>query len=176
MRHLGEILIKEDPQTTEVMFESLVIPDLVEVIIATPNKREDIAQIIFSYCTMDCLSRHRYLKKIKEKLTPDLKTFIAILSITVSFDYEGEFTEELYNLYFYNGMLALDFPSPITRSHGLKILSEIVHVDFYPIIMILNKLEHLSKDKWWEVQSLILILCSCLLTYFAREKDQPAVN
>mmetsp|Transcript_18548 Transcript_18548/g.16141 ORF Transcript_18548/g.16141 Transcript_18548/m.16141 type:complete len:180 (+) Transcript_18548:1027-1566(+) len=173
LKHIGSALMKEDPSTTEAMFETLVIPDLVDIINSTPNKREDVCQILFSFCSMDSITRHRYLKKIKDKLNHNLKTFISILSVAVSFDYEGEFTDELYNLYFYYGMLALDFPSPMTRAHGLKILSEIVYVNFYPIIQILHKFENLVKDKWWEVQSLILILCSSLLTHIAREKENP---
>lgn len=166
-------MIKEDASTTETMFENLAIFDLVDVIASIPNKREDIAQIIFSFCSIESTSRHRYLKKAKERLQFNLKAFISLLSIAVSLEYDGEFTEEIYNLYFYYGMFALDLPSPITRAHGLKILSEIVYYNFHPIIQILGKFETLVKDQWWEVQSLILILCSSLLTYIAREKENP---
>ncbi len=157
-----------------MMFESIIITELVDIILAFPNKREDVSQIIFSYCSMNSVSRHKFLKKIKEKLSHDLKTFISILSIVVSFDYEEDFTEELYNMYFYYAMLALDFPSPITRTHGLKILSEIVYISFNPIIQILGKFDNLSKDTWWELRALIIILCSSLLLYISRDKEAPS--
>lgn len=174
LKAIGAELIKVDASTTEMMFEAIIITELVDIILACPNKREDISQIIFSYCSMNCVSRHRFLKKIKEKLSHNLKTFISILSIVVSFDYEDDFTEELYNMYFYYAMLALDFPSPITRTQGLKILSEIVYISFNPVIQILGKFDNLAKDTWWELRALIIIVCSSLLLYISREKEAPS--
>jgi hypothetical protein len=84
-------------------------------------------------------SRYRFLKKIKEKLGYNLRAFMSILSIVVSFEIEEEFSEELYNLYFYYALQALDFPSPISRTHGLKILSEIIMIGFTPVLQILGK-------------------------------------
>lgn len=41
-----------------------------------------------------------------------------------------------------------------------------------PLLMIfLDKFENLIKDSWWEVKSLILIICSSLLLYLYRQKD-----
>ncbi len=37
-----------------------------------------------------------------------------------------------------------------------------------------GKFENLSKDTWWELRSLIIILCSSLLLYISREKESPS--
>jgi hypothetical protein len=136
---LGGDLLKADAPTTEIMFESISIPDFIDIILEYPNKREDVCQIIFSYCTISSVSRQRFIHKIGERLGLNLKVFISILSIVVSLDYEEDFTEELYNLYYFNGLRALDFPSPFTRAHGLKILSEITTISPFPVMQILGK-------------------------------------
>jgi len=157
---------------------------MVNVIMDYYNKRESICQIIFSFCLVNSTSRQRFLKRIKEHLSQNLKLFIAILSVVVSFYNEEDFTEDLYNLYFYYAIVSLDFPSPVTRAQGLKILNEIVYINYVPVIQVigtfsewnnakilLGKLENLSRDQWWEVKALILILCSSLLIYISKEKD-----
>jgi len=171
LKSLGNKLLKLDPTTTEIMFESLILPQMVNVIVDYYNKRESICQIIFSFCLVNSTSRQRFLKRIKEHLSQNLKLFIAILSVVVSFYSEEDFTEDLYNLYFYYAIVSLDFPSPVTRAQGLKILNEIVYINYVPVIQIIGKLENLSRDQWWEVKALILILCSSLLIYISKEKD-----
>ena len=140
LKSLGTLLLKMDPTTTEIMFESLVLPQMVDIIAAYYNKREKICQIIFNFCLVTSSSRQRFLKKIKEHLSQNLKLFIAVLSIVVSLDSEEDFTEELYNLYFYFAIVSLDFPSPVTRSQGLKILNEIAYINYVPVIQIICKL------------------------------------
>jgi len=171
LKSLGNKLLKLDPTTTEIMFESLILPQMVNVIMDYYNKRESICQIIFSFCLVNSTSRQRFLKRIKEHLSQNLKLFIAILSVVVSFYNEEDFTEDLYNLYFYYAIVSLDFPSPVTRAQGLKILNEIVYINYVPVIQVIGKLENLSRDQWWEVKALILILCSSLLIYISKEKD-----
>jgi len=171
LKEIGRRLLETDSTTTEIMFESLVLPVMVDVIKEYYNKREQVSQIIFSYCLVSSSSRQRFLKKIKEHLSQNLKLFIAILSVVVSFYSEEDFTEDLFNLYFYYAIVALDFPSPVTRAQGLKILNEIVYINYIPVIQIIGKLENLAKDQWWEVKALILILCSSLLLYISKEKE-----
>jgi len=140
LKEIGRRLLETDSTTTEIMFESLVLPIMVDVIKEYYNKREQVSQIIFSYCLVSSSSRQRFLKKIKEHLSQNLKLFIAILSVVVSFYSEEDFTEDLFNLYFYYAIVALDFPSPVTRAQGLKILNEIVYINYIPVIQIIGKI------------------------------------
>lgn len=116
------------------MFESIALGPLTELVIKIPNKREAIAGILFSFCSFDSYSRYKLLKKLKEKCGNNSTIFTAMLSILVSFDYEEDFSDDLYNYFFYYAILALEFPSPITKAQGLKIFSEILHINFVPIL------------------------------------------
>jgi hypothetical protein len=60
---------------------------------------------------------------------------------------------ELYNLFFYYAVLALDSPSPLTRTNGLKILSEVAKWNYRHVLEKVDKIQKLMNDGWWEVRA-----------------------
>jgi hypothetical protein len=46
---------------------------------------------------------------------------------------------ELYNLFFYYAILALDSPSPLTRTNGLKVLGEVARWNYNPVLEKVDK-------------------------------------
>lgn len=134
VKAVGLELLKNDPASTQSMFESIALGSLVDLVIKVPNKREALCGIFYSFCNFDAYARYKLLRKLKEKCGNNAKIFISLLSILVSFEYEEDFSDELYNYFFYYALLALEFPSPITKAQGLKIFSEILHINFYPVL------------------------------------------
>lgn len=78
---------------------------------------------------------------------------------------------ELYNLFFYYAILALDSPSPLTRTNGLKVLSEVARWNYKPVLEKVERVQRLMKDSWWEVRAMGLIICANLLLFIADEEE-----
>ena len=116
------------------MFENIALEPLIDLVVKIPNKREAVAGICYSFCNFDSYSRFKLLRKTKEKCGKRITTFFSLLSIWISFDYEEDFSDELYSYFFYYALMTLNFPSPITKCQGLKILSELTHINFHPIL------------------------------------------
>ena len=94
LKELGNALVNEDPHTTQIFFESIVLDKLVEIILRYQNKKEHLIPLIYSYCPGDSLSRLRIIKKVKELLSPNLNGFIGMLSQLVSISYDEEMDDE----------------------------------------------------------------------------------
>jgi len=61
------------------------------------------------------------------------------LSYFVENGFELEIDDEFYNLILYYSMIGLESPSAITRTRGLKLINEIIHVNYKPILNLINK-------------------------------------
>ena len=71
-----------------MMFESIVLKELLQITIKCPGKREVIVELFFHFCSPDSLNRLHLIKKIKEYLTTDLNNFLNILSILIQQPYD----------------------------------------------------------------------------------------
>ena len=61
--------------------------------------------------------------------------------------------DDLYNLFIYYDMIAIEFSSPITRANGLRIINEISNINYQPILNLMKKFEKILNDIWWESKS-----------------------
>lgn len=59
-----------------------------------------------------------------------MNTFISILAYLSPYSYEQDMDEDFYNYMVYYSMLAIQFPSPVTRTNGLKIINELATVHY----------------------------------------------
>ena len=107
------------------MFENIILKEFILIIKNYPTKKEPIIETFYCFCADDSGNRLHLIKKIKEILTTDIKSFVSILAILIQQNYEQDFDDDLYNLFFYYSIIAIDNPSPITRTNGLKIINEI---------------------------------------------------
>lgn len=138
LQELGSNLISLDGTSNQIFFEAVALEQLVAIMKKLKNKYEHIIPIIFSFCQNDSLSKLRMVRKIKEFVKNDLDFFLSILAFLVPYSIEEDMDEDFYNLYLYYSMIALEFPSPIARANGLKIISEISIVNFTPILSFMS--------------------------------------
>lgn len=136
-------LVQLDAQTTQLMFEQILLKEYLRIATRFPNKRDQICDLFFYFCAPHSTARMHLFKKMKELLGTDLAAFTAILASLVTQNYEQNFDEEfeeLYNLFFYYSMTALDSPSPLQRVNGLKIINEISLFNYQRVLQRLDKL------------------------------------
>lgn len=138
LQDLGSNLIASDGTSTQIFFESVALEKLINIMKKLKNKYDQIIPIIFSFCQNDSLSKLRMVRKIKEFVKNDLDFFLSILAFLVPYSIEEDMDEDFYNLFLYYSMIALEFPSPIARANGLKIISEISIVNFTPILSFMS--------------------------------------
>lgn len=102
------------------------------------------------FCGADSGSKLRIIKKAKSIFKSDINRFMGFLSYFVENGFELEIEDEFYNLLLYFSMISLDSPSAITRTRGFKLINEIIHVNYKPILNLLPKLAKFTQDSWWE--------------------------
>lgn len=78
---------------------------------------------------------------------------MGFVSYFIENGFELEIDDEFYNLLLYYSMISLDSPSAITRTRGLKLINEIIHVNYKPILNLLNKFGKFTTDSWWECRA-----------------------
>jgi hypothetical protein len=81
----------------------------------------------------------RVIKKAKAIFKSDINKFMAFLSYFIENGFELEIDDEFYNLLLFFSMTSLESPSAITRTRGLKLINEIIHVNYKPILNLLGK-------------------------------------
>ena len=67
-KQVGESLTRLDPQGSQLMFESIALSPLLDIILKFASKRDSICELMFCFCPADPISRLQLLKAIKEKL------------------------------------------------------------------------------------------------------------
>ena len=88
----------QDAHITQLMFENIFLNELIKIIVQYPNKREQLCEIFYCFCSHDSQSRLHLIKKIKALLTTDLRNYISILSTLITFPHDPQdFDEDLFN-------------------------------------------------------------------------------
>ncbi|KRX05819.1 Calponin homology domain [Pseudocohnilembus persalinus] len=169
-KQVAQKLCEIDPQTLQMMFESILMKELVFIVKKFPTKREQIIDTFYYFCAQDSLSRLHLIKKIKELLNTDMATYLSILSVLVTQDYGDDFDGELYQLFSHFAFQSLYSSSPFMRTNCLKIINEILYYSYEPILAKMHKLQKLIFDDWWEVKAQILIITANLLLYIAQSQ------
>ena len=168
---LGEQLMRMDGQSCQMIFENSCLCRLVDICTKYGNKRESVICIIKAFTGCESDSKLRVLKKVKERFSSDINKLMGFVAYFIESEPDQEMEDELYNLLLYYCMIAVECPSAITRTRGLKVINEIVHVNYKPILSLIHKLARLTQDLWWEAQAQLLILCAQLLVYLATDRQ-----
>ncbi|CAD8183309.1 unnamed protein product [Paramecium pentaurelia] len=171
IRFIGSKLVEIDPNDTQMMFESILLDQLLQIALRNPKKREDIVQLFFVFTPINCVNRTQLLKSIKSKLSTDLNAFTLILSILIQSDYPSQ-DEELYRFFLNYAFNSLDSPSPLTRANGLRIINQISSWDYFPVLQKINRIQRLMNDSWWEVRAQGMCICADLLLQIAQNSNR----
>lgn len=102
-----------------------------------PNKMQQLCELSYYFIMPDSVSRHQLIRKYKEILGTDISTFTNILAHLITLNYD-DFDEDLYQLFFYYGVNALNSPSPFMKTNGLKILYELIAYNYEPVLLKIN--------------------------------------
>jgi hypothetical protein len=178
-KRLGDLMRETDPALTQHLVAEVGLPAVAKELVRSPEKRECLCEIIYSYTQEDTLSRLFALRALKEKLGDDLPVYVTCLSCLIALDAQlGLLDEHLLDLYIYYALVGMQSPRPRIRVAGLSILSTIAisSSQHASILQLLPNFQLLASDEWWEVQAQLLQLCAGLLHRIAatdRHADDP---
>ena len=79
---------------------------------------------------------------------------------------ETEFSEQWFDVFLYYAMIGLTNPKTYVRVYSLNILNTIAKFNSESIIDIVEKVQLLSNDQYWEIKAQSLIFATTILTSF----------
>jgi hypothetical protein len=165
-KRLGDLMRESDPTLTQQLITEVGLPSLAKELCRSPEKREALCAIIYSYTQEDTLNHLLVLRALKEKIS-DLPTYIHCLSCLISRDAELSFLDDyLLDLYIYYALMAMQSPQPKIRVAGLAILGTIATCSsqHQSVQALIPSFVELADDDWWEVQAQLLLLAANLLS------------
>jgi len=178
-KRLGELMRESDPSLTGSLILDVGLPPLTKEISRSPEKREALCEIIYSFTQEDALNHLLALRALKEKVGDNLPVYISCLANLIQFDAQlGLLEEHLLDLYIYYALIGTQNTQPRIRVAGISILSTIVmhSAHFQSIVALLPNIAALAADEWWEVQAQLLRLAAYLLGKLTvgERQDMPA--
>jgi len=165
-KRLGDLMRDQDPTLTQQLITEVGLPSLSKELCRSPEKREALCAIVYSYTQEDTLNHLLVLRALKEKVS-DLPVYISCLSCLISRDAQLSLLDDyLLDLYIYYALMALQSPQPKIRVAGLAILQTIAMCSSQhsSILALIPNFVELADDEWWEVQAQLLLLSSHLLS------------
>jgi len=172
-KRLGDLMREADPSLTQQLITEVGLPSLAKELAASPEKRDALCEILYSYVQEDTLNHLLVLRALKEK-TKDLGVYTCCLSCLITLDaQQGLLDENLLDLYVYYALLAMQNVQPRIRVAGLCVLSTITtsSAQFESVLALVSNFGGLVTDDWWEVQSQLLLLSAQLLQRVASSPD-----
>jgi len=166
-KRIGELMREADPSLTQQLITDVGMPALAKELARSPEKRECLCEIIYSYTQEDTLNHLMVLRALKEKIGDNLPVYISCLSCLISLDAQlGLLDEHLLDLYVYYALVAMQSPQPRVRVAGVSILSTITTCSsqHHTIVALIPSFGALANDEWWEVQAQLLLLSANLLS------------
>ena len=126
---LGNLILNEDPQQTELYFLEYALDDLLQVMCENEKKRNQLSIVLYCFSQNSANAHLRVLTRIRDKIaTVNKDAFVAIVNDLLELDEleEEEYlwgSAEMYDFYFEVAKKALYYTSPISRTKALSILS-----------------------------------------------------
>mmetsp|Transcript_11786 Transcript_11786/g.26185 ORF Transcript_11786/g.26185 Transcript_11786/m.26185 type:complete len:824 (-) Transcript_11786:130-2601(-) len=164
-KRVGDLIREADPVLAQHLITDVGLPSLAREVSRSPEKRESICEIIYSYTQEETLNHILVLRALKDKVK-DMPVYISCLACLISIDVNRNLLDEhLLDLYIYYALIALQSPQPKIRVAGISILSSIaMSSSHHPSVLALApQFSALSNDDWWEVQAQLLLLSAQLL-------------
>ena len=143
LKAVGIELTSKDPDSSWEFFEDFGLQKCLDVVASQPTKREDVLQVIYSFCKSDILSHRKTILKIQERCNVmDSTLIVHILALlvkmessllTISQGASGPILSEdqipLFEQYMTVAVSGLCNPSPKVRASSLGILHTLLSFD-----------------------------------------------
>lgn len=174
-KRLGDLMRDADPPLTQQLITEVGLPPLAKELARSPEKRESLCQIIYSFTIEDTLNHLLVLRALKDKVD-SLPVYICCLACLISEDAQlGLLDEHLLDLYIYYAIIAMQSAQPKVRVAGVSILSTITMCSsqHHSIVALIPSFSTLASDDWWEVRAQLLLLSAHLLSKLSlRDRDR----
>lgn len=168
LNSVAEIMSHLDESVTEELFNDFLLRPLTKVVQKSPQKAVVLVNLLNSYSKKNPQIRYRFLGSLLDIL-PNYAELVKIIAPLVKFD--TEYHEVLHEYYKHYALLALCHPSPIVRTAGIAILASIADLNAETVLSVVNQIENLGQDTWWEVKAQILRLSGIMLPLIPRENS-----
>ncbi len=170
---VGAACVGQDPTAAWGLFQDFCLPRVCELVRLHPAKRYDLLRIVYNFCRNDVATHVVVIKKLKDVLN-DRDIFVHCLTMTIFL--ENLFTEDLLDLYVYYCAVGLSLPKPSLRAAALSMLTVVVDESHQIVLSMLDRLEALASDEWWEVRAQLLLVCSYLLEHLGGSAEQGSAD
>ncbi|CAE7781689.1 unnamed protein product, partial [Symbiodinium necroappetens] len=178
-RRLGELMREQDAQLTQQMMTDVALASLAKELARSPEKRDLLCDVVYSFVQEDTLNHILTLRALKEKVGDDLAVYVPCLASLINLDGQaGLLDEHLLDLYIYYALMAIQSPKPRVRVAGLAIICSVTgwSSQHQPVVALLQHFSALANDEWWEVQAQLLRLSAKLLGRLSTERGQAVVG
>lgn len=179
-RMLGNRILNEDPQQTELFFLEYALDDLLEIMCENDFKRSLLSRALYAFSPGTANARLRVLRRVKSKISTSNKDqFVAIVNDLLELDEieEGQYlwgSADMYDFYFEVAKKGLYYTSPVSRTKALSILSQLAPCSIKPMFELLPSIKKMVQVPCWELQGQLLILSNCALQELCNEKTKLA--
>lgn len=161
---LGQRMREAEPTLAQQLLSEVGLPSLSKELLRSPEKREALCDILYSYTQEDTLNHILMLRALRDKLH-DLPVYISCLSSLITRDAQLNLLDEhMLDLYIYYSLVALQSPMPKSRVAGVAMLSTIAAHSYESVVALIPTFAQLAQDDWWEVQAQLLLLAAELLS------------
>ncbi|KAG2378008.1 hypothetical protein C9374_008630 [Naegleria lovaniensis] len=143
LKAVGLELTSKDPDSSWDVFEDFGLQKCLEIVASQPTKREEVLNVIYSFCKSDIHSHRNTLLKIQEKCGQmDSSLIVHVMALlvkmessllTINAGSSGPVLSEeqipLFELYMTVAVSGLSHPSPKVRASSLGIIHTLLSFD-----------------------------------------------
>lgn len=134
LSQIGNKLLNNDPQQTEIYFLEYGLDELLEVMSDNLFKRNDMVFLLYCFVSNTSNSHLRVLSKMKDKIGASKRdAYYFILSKLLLYEQE-DISQEILNFYIRDAAQGIYAASPVTRTKCVAILSYISRIQLDPIL------------------------------------------
>jgi len=179
---LGNLILNEDPQQTELFFLEYALDDLLDIMGENDFKRTQLSLVLYAFSPNTSNARLRVLRRVKSKIgTTHKDQFVAVVNDLLEFDEIADQqylwgSADMYDFYFEVAKKGLYYTSPVTRTKALSILSQLAPCSIKPMFELLPSIKKMVQVPCWELQGQLLILSNCALQELCNEKTKLAAE
>uniref|UniRef100_A0A7S0W760 Spermatogenesis-associated protein 4 n=1 Tax=Hemiselmis tepida TaxID=464990 RepID=A0A7S0W760_9CRYP len=165
---IGARMTAEDPFLACGLFGDYGLPKIVPLLKTKPAKRKGLLGMMYFFC--ESTMHLRVIKALQDSLD-DMDCFLQCIVILMHLEPEG-FSEDLLDLYIYYAMTGLGHQSATLRASALSMVVLVVRQSHLLVMPMLDKLEAMKDDGWWEVSAQLLRVCAQLLQVLLPQDEQ----
>jgi len=121
---VGEKLRESSRHLTLQSFSDFTLPRWAQILMHQPAKRETLCKIFAAFNIQQGYSHAEQLRRLKEHVQ-DVKSLVPCLAVLATF--ERDFQDDIFEIYRYHCVCAINNPDPLVQTGGMAILTELLH-------------------------------------------------